>query len=154
MGEALRAHVVAGTQLSKHGEQGVADQRVDLVDEEHNRHRCRFGPPAECLPQRRIWSVFGEHIGPNASKVRIAHGTRPRSEAAEDGTHGRMPVFPCGLRALHVHVNAPECAFGATVKQVAQGQQGRGLTRLPGRVKHEVALVPHQPQHFVEIETR
>ncbi len=33
-----------------------------------------------------------------------------------------------------------------------EGQQDRGLARLPGRVQHEVPHVSHQVEHYAEIE--
>ena len=37
------------------------------------------------------------------------------------------------------------------VEQIAQGDQGGGLARLPRRVQHEVALGPNQAQEFIDV---
>ena len=49
-----RAVRVAGAELAQHREQGVADEGVDLVDEEHERLRTRCGPAGQGLPQRLV----------------------------------------------------------------------------------------------------
>ena len=47
LGKPPRAVGVASAELPQHGDQGVADQRVDLVDQQHQRLATRGRPPRQ-----------------------------------------------------------------------------------------------------------
>ena len=53
--------LVAGAQLAQHGEQGVAHQRIDLVDQRHQRRRF--------VRHRSISKSFKVSSGPDCSKT-------------------------------------------------------------------------------------
>ena len=70
------ALVVAGPQLAKHGDQRVADQGVDLVDQQHHGFRLSLAPPRQRL--RQSSGAEGRHdVGPDAVQERVAHRARP-----------------------------------------------------------------------------
>ena len=59
--DALRKPVrpagVAAAQLSQHRQQGVPDQRVDLVDQQHQGLGGRGGPKSQCVAQGTVWTA-------------------------------------------------------------------------------------------------
>ena len=109
----VRALRVAGPELAKDREQGVADERVDLVDHEHERLRIRFGPAGQRLAQRIVGAGRIEDAEPDLGDEpvveRFAGAARER---AQDRAHRRSHVLACGLAALDVDVYAAELAAG------------------------------------------
>ena len=51
---------VARPQLAQNRDQGVADQRVDFVDHQHQRLVALFGPAGQDLSQRGVFPMFGQ----------------------------------------------------------------------------------------------
>ena len=149
--EARRALLVIGAKLAQHREQGVAHQRVDLVDQQHQRRRVRFAPAGEERPKGVFRPRLRQHVRPDPVGIVVARLPRPRGQAAQDGAHAPLHVVTRHLRRFDVRAHAAEVAGLAAVEQVAQGDQGRRLARLPRRVQHEVALRPNQAQQLVEV---
>ncbi|MCY4661631.1 MAG: hypothetical protein OXF93_17775 [Acidobacteria bacterium] len=149
--EAGRPLVVAGPQLPEHGHEGVADQRVDLVDQEHQWPRVGAGPARQHVDQRAV-GAFGLQCR-SAQRVRrvvAQRHPRPASHLAENGAHRPRRVLARGLADLEIRVHAAVVA--AAVQEVAERQQGRRLAGLARRVQHEVLLVADETQHGVEID--
>ena len=149
--EALGALLVAGAELAQHREQGVADQRVDLVHQQHQRRRVRHAPageqPLQCVVRPRL----GQNVRPDPVRVVVAQQQRALRQVTQNGADAPRRVVPRHLTDLDVHVHAAEIAGFAAVEKVAQGDQGGSLARLPRRVQREVALGPNQVQEFVDI---
>ena len=72
-------------------------------------------------------------------------------QPAEDGAHAARGVVARHLADLDVGMHAAEAAGRPAVEQVAQGDEGGGLTRLPRRVQHEVLLGPNQAQELIDV---
>ena len=153
LGKVTRASRVAGPQLAQHGQQGVAYQRVDLVDQKHQRFRVRPAPAGQGFPERIVRAGVVQHGRPRVVQEPVIEGVaRFRSQCAENGAHRRAHVLPRGLADLDVDVHAAEIA--ARVQLVPQRQQRRRLARLAGRVQHEVLPLPHEQQEIVDVEPR
>ena len=100
-----RASRVAGAQLPQHGQQRVADQRVDLVDQKHQRFRIRPAPAGQRLPERIVGTGAIEHGRPDIVQEPVIEGVaRFRGQRTEDGADGRPHVFPRRLADLDVDV--------------------------------------------------
>ena len=149
--KASRALVVAGPQLSEHRDQSVADERVDLVDEQHQRGRIGFAPAGQRLAEGGMRAGFRQDVGPAFVQERITLYARTRGNLIQDSAYGVSHLFARGLSGLDVHVHAAEVASLAAVQQVPEREQGGGLARLPGRVQHEVTLGLDQPQDLGEV---
>ena len=149
--EGAGALAVAGAQLAQHRDQAVADERVDLVDEQHQRPRVGLAP----APQRRREGAVGagglEDAGPALVHEPVAQHLRLVGQFAEDGPHGAPHVLARRLGGLDIGVDAAKLARRAAVEQVAQRQQDGGLAGLPRRLQHEIAPAPDQPQDLVEV---
>ena len=144
---------VAGAQLPQYGDQRVADQRVDLVHQQHQRRGVRQRPARKHLPQHAGRSGALQQAGPQARRQRVIEGRlRLDLQFAEDGAHRLRLVFARRLARLDVHVDAAVLAVRAAVEQVAQRQQGRGLAGLTRCVQHEVAFVPNQREQIIDIQ--
>ena len=148
---AARAVRVAGAQLPQHCDQGVADQGVDLVDQQHRRLGVRRRPAAQHFGQAIVRPRPLQHLGPDlgGKPVLQRHLRRP-SDFVQDGAHGGGHVFARGLAGLDVHVDA--AVRPAAVQLLHQRQQGRGLAGLARRVEHEVALLPDQGEQLALIQ--
>ena len=68
--------VVAGPQLAEHGDQRVADQSVDLVDQQHYRFRLRLAPARQRLRQG-AGAEGRQDVGKDVVQELVAHRTRP-----------------------------------------------------------------------------
>ena len=152
LGKALGALVVAGPELAQHRDQGVADQGVDLVDEQHQGPRVGHAPARQHVPQ----SVFGagcrKDVGPDLVQEPVTQQARPGGQRAQHGTNGPPHVLARRLGALDVHVHATEVARVPAVQQVPQREQGGGLAGLARGMEHEVPLVADAPEHVVEVQ--
>ena len=149
--EAPGTLVIAGPQLPEYGDQRVPDQGIDLVDQQHQGSRVGHAPAGQRSPECAFGAESREDIGPEPVQRLVPRQERPVAQLAENGVHGASHVFARGLGGLDVHVHATEVALGAAVQQIPQREQGGGLARLPGRVQHEVPLVPDEFQDFGEI---
>ena len=153
VGEALRAVHVARSQLPQHGDQRVAHERVDLVDEEDEGARVGGGPAREEGPERTVRVGGGVQRARDRRDRFVAQGDL---RLVLDGVQNVLDRFthllPRGLRGLHVDVHAAVVADGSAVQQVAQGEQRRGLAGLAGRVQHEVARLAHQGEHLAQVD--
>ena len=151
----LRAPDVAGPELAQHGDQRVAHQGIDLVNQEHERRPVGLGPAAQYLAQRAVRAEFVKESGPDLAGQRISQRqTRPGSQLPENRPHRAGRVLPCRLAHLHVEVDAAILPHLAAVQQVPQREQDGGLARLPRRMKDEVALVAHEFADAVQIHPR
>ena len=149
--EAFGALLVAGAELAQHREQGVADQRVDLVDQQHQRRRVRYAPAGEQYLQCVFRPRLRQDVRPNTVRVVVAQQQRTLRQITQDGANAPRHIIARHLGGFDVHVHAPEIAALAAVEQVAQGDQGGGLAGLARRVQHEVALGTNQAQKFIDI---
>ena len=149
--EASGTLLVAGTELAQHREQGVTDQRVDLVHQQHQRHRVRHAPAGEHLPQGVVGARPGERVRPDTFQGVVAEQLGAHGQAAQDGAHALRHVVARHLGDLHVHVHAAEVAGLSAVEQVTQGDEGGGLAGLARRVQHEVLLGPNQGKEFIHV---
>ena len=153
MREARRSVDVAGAQLPQHGQQGVAHQRVDLVDQQHQRSRVGHAPTQQRVPQCLTRPHSLQHSGPEVLQRVVAQGHAClQRQFGEHGAHALRHVLAHRLAILDVRVHAPVVAGMSTVQQVAQREQRRGLAGLPRRVQHEVLLVLHEAEHVVQID--
>ena len=145
------ARFVAGAQLAQHRDEGIADQRVDLVDEQDQRPRIGFGPARQYLAQRPHGPGQLQGAGDKRLERTVAkRDARLPAQLVEEGAHGHADVLAGGLAFLEVHVDA--AVLAAAVEEVPEGQQRRGLAGLARRAQHEVALGPYQTEDLVEIE--
>ena len=134
--EAGRALVVAGAQLPQHRDQGVADQRVDFVDQQHQGRGVGLRPPCQHFLQRACRAGLLQDARPQGRQRLVAERpARAPRQLCEDGAHRLCLVFARRLSRLHVDVHATIVALGSAVQQVAQRQQRRGLAGLPRCVK-------------------
>ena len=132
--------------------QRIADQCVDLVEQQHERSGVGLRPESQQAVQRVQRPGRLQDPRPQSLEGVIAQG-QPRlvGQVAENGAHRLLHVLARRLAGLHVDVHAAVLAVGAGVQEVAQGEQGGGLAGLPRRVENEVALVPHQREDVFEI---
>ena len=150
---ARRAVDVAGAQLPQHRQQGVAHQRVDLVDQQHQRLAVGSGPATQRQVQCATWSGAVQSLAADTlQRVVAQRQARPERELGQYGAHGFRHVLAHRLARLDVGVHAAEVALRAVVQQIPQRQQRRGLAGLSRRMQHEVLLVPDQTEHRVEID--
>ena len=153
--ESVRTLVVAGAKLAQHRQQRVADQRVDLVDQQHQRERVGHAPARQRLAQRMPRPDALQQGGPQVVQRLVAQRhAGPKRKFGEDGADSLADVLPHRLRSLDVGVHAANLSRLPGVEQVAQGEQRRGLAGLPWRVQHEVLLVAYEAEHVVEVEPR
>ena len=151
--EGVGAQRVAGAQLTEYRQEGVADQRVDLVDEHHEWSGVGFRPAAQNLGERAVGAEPVQGVRPDPVDEFVAERhPGDQSEVTEDRPHGPLGVFAPRLSGLDVRVDAAVVSCAAAVQQVAQRQERRGLARLPRRVHYEVALVADERQHGIEIQ--
>ena len=149
--KAVRTLVVPRPQLPQHRQQRVADQHVDLVDQQHERRRIGLRPARQRLQQHLVRAVLRQQLAIDTLQEPVARRQpRPRRQPAQHRAHRLSDVFAGRLRHLDVDVHAP-AALG--VQPFPQRQQGRRLPRLAGRVQHEVAFVADEPKQLVHIET-
>ena len=148
-----RAAVVAGAELPQHGQQRVAHQRVDFVEEQHDGRFVRLRPTRQRLAQSRARPVLRQNVRPHPIQQFVLEGgSGAGGQLAENGAHGRLHVLPHGLGAFHVGVHAPKAAFRPTIQHVAQRQQRGGLAGLPRRMENEVFLLPNQSDQRRQVE--
>ena len=151
--EGGRTLVVAAAQLPQHRQQGVAHQRVDLVDQQHQRLAVGSGPATQRHAQGATWSGAVHGLATDTlQRVVAQRQTRPERKLGQYGAQAFRHVLAHRLACLDVGVHAAEVALRAVVQQVAQFQQRRGLAGLSRCVQHEVFLVPDQAEHRVEID--
>ena len=149
--EVARALGVAGAQLPQHGYQGVPYQRVDLVDQQHQRLGAGRRPQRQHLLERIMRPGAFQQAAPRLVRERVVQVEPglPR-DGIEDRPHRRGHVLARGLRDLDVAVQA--AVLPAAVQFVIQRQQRRRLAGLPGGVQHEVALPVDQLEQFVPVQ--
>ena len=70
--KAARAVRVAGAQLPQHCQQSVADQRVYLVDHQHQRPGVRLGPAGKGSPESLVRAKRLEGVETYLSQGRVA----------------------------------------------------------------------------------
>ena len=150
MREAPGTSVIAGPQLPEYGDQRVPDQGIALVDQQHQGSRVGLAPARQRLAEGTA-AEGRQDVGPGCIQEFVVQGARPRCQLAQNDAHGALHVFAHRPGSLDVHVHATEVTLGAAVQQIPQREQGGGLARLPGRVQHEVPLVPDELQDFREI---
>ena len=152
-GKARRTLVVAAAQLPQHRQQGVAHQRVDLVDQQHQRLAVGRGPATQRHAQCATWPGAVQGLAADTlQRVVAQRQTRPERKLGQYGAHTFRHVLAHRLACLDVGVHAAKVALRAAVQQIPQHQQRRGLAGLSRRVQHEVLLVPDQAEHRVEID--
>ena len=143
--------VVAGPQLPQHGHQRVADQRVDLVDQKHQRARIDLGPTRKHVDQRAVGALGFQRGAPQGVRPLVTQSHAcSAGQFPEHGAHRSLRVLARGLPDLEIRVYATVVA--AAVQQVAEREQGRRLARLARRVQHEGLLVTDEAEHGVEID--
>ena len=129
----------------------LSEQDLHFIDQQHQRFGIGFSPNGERLQQRTDAARGLQRRRPYVSQRPVAQ--RPfglHRQPVQNRPHCRVHVFARGLPDLHVHVYA--AVFAAGVQLVPQRQQCRGLTRLARRVQHEIAPLPDQAQHPVEVD--
>ena len=141
---------IAGPELAQHRDQGVADQRVDLVDQQHQGPRVGPAPAGQRGAEGGV-AESRQDVGPDPVQEPVALEEGAVAHLAEDDAHGAFHVLPHGLGRLDVHVHAAVVARAAGLEQVPQREQGGGLARLARRVQHEVALLRDQRQELGEV---
>ena len=129
--EALGPPVVAPPQLPQHGYQRVADQGVDLVDQQHDRSSGVLAPAGQRLGQRTL-AEGRQQVGPGVVEELVARRPGPRRQLAQNDPHGALHVLAHGLCGLDVHVHAMEVALGAAVEQSRAGRAARRSCRSAG----------------------
>ena len=150
LGKATRAPDVAGPELTQHRDQGIADQRVDLVDQQHQGLRVGLAPAGQRGSEGAV-AESREDIGPDPVQKSVALEERTVAHLAEDDAHRALHVFAHRLGRFDVHVHAAVVTRAAGLEQVPQREQGGGLARLARRVQHEVALLGDQRQELGEV---
>ena len=151
--KALRALVVARPELPEHREQGVADERVDLVDEKHEGLGIGLRPSAQHFSKHAVRAGAGQDIGPKTrQRLVLECYTRANCQLGEDGAHRLFHVLARRLAELDIGVHAAVVALAAAVQEVPEREEGGGLAGLARCVEHEVAFTSDQGQHVVEIE--
>ena len=153
--KALRAVDVPRAQLAQHRQQGVAHQRVDLIDQQHQRTRIGHAPAQQRLAQGLSRPYPLQHPRPELiQRLVTQRHARLERQFGKHGAHALGHVLPHCLAVLDVGVHAAEVALRAAVQQVAQRQQRGGLAGLPRRMQHEVFLFADQTEHFIKVDPR
>ena len=71
VGEATRPEVVAGSQLVQYGKERVAHQRVDFVDQQHERPRIGGRPADQNLQQSPGGVIFLQDLRPDVAHALV-----------------------------------------------------------------------------------
>jgi hypothetical protein len=150
--EALGALRVAGAQLAQQRDQGVADQGVDLVEQQHRRARIGRGPELQQATQ----AVLGRHAGaavvaPGIKALVIEVEPCGAPEHAADGRHPAPDVLARGLRRFDVGVDGPIAALA--IEPLHQRQHAGGLAGLARGVQQEIFFLLDHRQDVFEIPT-
>ncbi len=146
--EIVRPASIAVTKLAEHADQRLPPQRVDLVDEQHQRPRTALRPRPQ--PGREQRSVRHHRPGgrPKIGGQRVVGGS---PDLVEDRAARRTDVVaprPPGL-AGHQERRVPAGCRQLVGKCLQRGR----LPRLPGRVDDKVAVLidqrgsVRQPRH-------
>ena len=80
--------VVAGAQLAEHGQQGIADERVNLVDEQHQGPRVRFGP-------QRVSASRRAPAGPERARIAGQNSSRNPSRSVDRAREASSSRMAC-----------------------------------------------------------
>ena len=147
--ELARAAIVARPQLAQHGEQRVADQRIDFVYEQHERLGGGPRPFGEHLRQRAEGAGFSQDARPRRVGKGGTFRPRPRRQLAQHRPHGLFGIFPRRLAGLEVGVDA--LAVALAIQPRLERQQGGGLARLPWRTQHEIPPLLHEHVNLAQI---
>ena len=151
MRKALRAPGIAGAKL-QHRQQRIAHQRVDLVDQQHQRSRRRLRPTRKRFAQCLVRSDPRQKVRPDVvQKAVVQRRPRLRRQPCEHRAHGPLHVVARGAGGFDGNVQAP---VSPAVQHIGQRQQRRCLAGLARRMEHEVLLVAHQAERFVQIDPR
>ena len=146
------ALIVPGSQLSQHGKERVANQRVELVDQQHERSLVRFRPSTQDFLDGVVRSCTRQRLRPDVRhEVVVQSGLGAPRGVVEYRSRGCADVLARRLTDLHVDVDATVTA--ASVQLVPQRQQGGGLPGLTGRVQHKIPFAVDKLQYAVQIET-
>ena len=95
LGKAIRSQVVSRSKLPEHGEKRIADQRIDLVDEQHQRPAVGFGPLRQRLLKRPGRAEGFQDAGPRPAQELLAQGApRPRAQLPQNRSQRSQDVFP------------------------------------------------------------
>ena len=145
------ALVVAGAQLPQHGEERVADQRVDLVHQQNERLLVRFRPSTQDFLEGVVRPRARQRLRPDVRhEVVVQSGLGTPRGVVENRLRGCADVLARRLADLHVDVDATITA--ASVQVVPERQQDGGLPGLTGRVQHEIPLAADKLQDPVQVE--
>ena len=145
--------VVACPELPQHGNEGVAHQRVDLVDQQHEGTPIGRRPAGQGLAERAGGPGPGQDAGPDPVEESVAQRrARAGRHLVQDGPHRLLQILARGLGGFDVGIDAAQAARAAVVEQIPQRQQDGRLARLAGRVEHEVALLADELQDSAQID--
>ena len=143
--------MIACAKLPQHGDQRVALQTVDFVDQQNQRLLLGSHPAAQGHIESAVAAVLLQHLQADISDERVVqHRLRTFCDLAQKHPHGLWHVLTRGLADLEVDIHATILTSG--VESVGERQKRRGLACLAGSVENEVLLSPDQPQEVVQID--
>ncbi len=132
-------------ELTQHGDEHVAFERVDLVEKEHQRTQRRATPRAERRAQLRPRRGLGPR---RRLKLRREPRARTLSPRPEHGLLRGAHVARKGRAGLHRDEQRRVAPLGR--ERLREGAERRGLAHLPRRVQHEVRAVVDELAHAHE----
>jgi hypothetical protein len=149
--ERARALGIARADLAQQRNQGVADQRVHFVEQQHDGARGASGP----LLQHTAHPVGGagglQHLASHLAGRFVAPMQTGRTgQGAHDGRHALGHVAARGLRGFDVHIQ--RAVGGLRVQVLHQRQQAGGFAGLARRVQHEIAFVGNQAFDVFDVD--
>jgi len=97
---------IPGTELTQDRNQRIAYQRINLVDEHHQRRGMVCRPAVQHLPEDAIWPVLAQGLIPYViDKAIVEDHTGACGQFSTNGLHGCSHIFTRCLPYLHVHIH-------------------------------------------------
>ena len=143
---------IPGAQLAQQRDQGVADQRVHLIQQQHQRPRIGRAPVLEQGGQHPIRTppVPGL-IGPRRQAVIAQVPMRGGLDRTTDSAHTAGHILARGLGRFKIGIHRTIAPLAIEV--LHQGQQTGGFTGLARGVQEKVFLPVEPVKNFVQVPT-
>lgn len=144
---------VTGAQLAQQRDEGVADQGVDLVEQQHQRLVELGAPAGQKALQGRGGRAVGEHVTRQGCRGAVApEDSRPTRDRRHDDLHRPLDILAQRLGRLEVGIDGTILA--PRIEHIGQCQQTGGLAGLSRGMEQKVLLLGDQIQDLLEIEAR
>jgi hypothetical protein len=144
-GKALGPPGEAGAKLAQHAQQALAAQGIDFVEEEHQGARAGASPGREVSLQQ---GFIPFELQCRWLQLRREVRLGAELQLAQDGPLSGAIVVPRHFALLAREVEG--CVAAGRGELLGKGAEHRRLSRLPGSVEDEVAILLNEPLHLRE----